>query len=88
MRVNMFYILVCVKFIGRFMDSLNSDVKSVPNKIEDEFRKFCKNTKKDDNRFVSRLSGSKAIIISGLNDCNYSLHVCRHCLTSIWGSSD
>lgn len=48
---------VCVKFIGQFIDSLDESTKSKPEKIEDAFRKFCKNTKKDDNRFCYYVGG-------------------------------
>lgn len=37
----------------KFIDSLDSDTKSTPAKIEAAFKKTCKSTKKDDNRFVS-----------------------------------
>ena len=37
----------------KFIDSLESDVKSSQNGVEEEFKKQCKSTKKDDNRFVS-----------------------------------
>lgn len=48
---------VCVKFVSRFIDSLESDVKSDPKRIEEEFRKTCKKTKKDDNRFCYYVGG-------------------------------
>lgn len=48
---------VCVKFLTRFIDSLDSDVKSSPVKIENEFRKTCKHTNKDDNRFCYYVGG-------------------------------
>ena len=52
-----YHVSVCVKFIGKFIDTLEDATKSQPSDIEDAFRKYCKNTKKDDNRFVSvRLS--------------------------------
>jgi len=35
------------------MESLDESTKSTPATIEDAFRKFCKTTKGDDNRFVS-----------------------------------
>lgn len=49
----MSYIAVCVKFLNRFIESLDESTKSTPAKIEDAFRKFCKTAKGDDNRFVS-----------------------------------
>jgi len=48
-----FYVAVCVKFLNRFIESLDESTKSTPLKIEDAFRKFCKTAKGDDNRFVS-----------------------------------
>ena len=42
-----------MNYLTKFIDGLESDVKSSPQKIEDAFRKSCKGTKKDDNRFVS-----------------------------------
>ena len=47
------FLAVCVGFLTKFVDELDSDTKSDPKKIEKAFRKKCKNTKKDDNRFVS-----------------------------------
>ena len=47
---------VCVKLMTRFIESLDESIKSNPTKIENEFRKFCKSTKADDNRFVSSFS--------------------------------
>jgi len=47
---------VCVKFLNRFIESLDEGTKSTPLKIEDAFRKFCKTAKGDDNRFVSFIS--------------------------------
>jgi len=48
---------VCVKFITQFIDSLDADTKASPPKIETAFRKFCKSTKKDDNRFCYYVGG-------------------------------
>lgn len=48
---------VCLKFMTRFMDSLDSDTKSSPAKIEEEMRNQCKKTKKDDNRFCYYIGG-------------------------------
>ena len=47
------HVAVCVKFLSRFIDSLDDSTKSTPEKIENAFRKFCKTAKGDDNRFVS-----------------------------------
>jgi len=43
---------VCVKFLNRFIESLDESTKSAPPQVEDAFRKFCKSAKGDDNRFV------------------------------------
>jgi len=48
---------VCVKFITKFIDSIDEATKSSPSKIEDSFRKFCKQTKGDDNRFCYYVGG-------------------------------
>jgi hypothetical protein len=48
---------VCVKFLGRFIESLDDNTKSNPAKIETAFRKFCKPTKGDDNRFCYYIGG-------------------------------
>jgi len=50
---------VCVKFLGKFVDSLEKDVKGSPEKIENAFRKFCKTAKKDDNRFCYYIGGTE-----------------------------
>ena len=42
-----------MKFVTNFIDSLDNDVKASDKSIEEEFRAQCKNSKKDDNRFVS-----------------------------------
>jgi len=47
------HVAVCVKFLNNFIESLDENTKSTPAKIEDAFRKFCKATKGDNNRFVS-----------------------------------
>lgn len=44
---------VCVKFLSKFINTLDDATKSNPGKIEADFRKMCKSTKGDDNRFVS-----------------------------------
>lgn len=48
---------VCVKFLNRFIESLDESTKSTPVKIEDAFRKFCKTAKGDDNRFCYYVGG-------------------------------
>lgn len=48
---------VCVATVNKFSESLASDVKSDPKKIEAEFKKFCKNTKSKENRFCYYLGG-------------------------------
>jgi len=48
------YVAVCVKFVTKFIESLDESTKSSPVKVEDAFRKFCKTAKGDDNRFVSK----------------------------------
>lgn len=48
---------VCVSFVTRFIESLDKDTKTSIEKIENAFRKFCKNTKKDDNRFCYYVGG-------------------------------
>lgn len=48
---------VCVKFLSKFIDTLDDATKSNPGKIETEFRKMCKSAKKDDNRFCYYVGG-------------------------------
>ncbi|KAK2576678.1 hypothetical protein KPH14_005339 [Odynerus spinipes] len=48
---------VCVATVNKFANSLSDDVKSDPKKIEEEFKKFCKNTKSKENRFCYYLGG-------------------------------
>jgi len=48
---------VCVTMLDKFIDSLSSDQKSTPAKIEKAFKKYCKTTKKDDNRFCYFIGG-------------------------------
>lgn len=50
---------VCVKFVQRFIDSLDSDTSSTPEKVEKAFRKLCKTAKKDDNRFCYYVGGTE-----------------------------
>jgi hypothetical protein len=46
---------VCIGFIERFGNSLESDVKKDPKAIEDEFRILCKNSRGRENRLVNKL---------------------------------
>jgi len=48
---------VCVKFLTKFIDTLDEATKSNPGKIEADFRKTCKSTKGDDNRFCYYVGG-------------------------------
>lgn len=59
---------VCVKFITKFIDELDSDTKSSPQKIEDAIRKKCKTTKKDDNRFCYYIGGLEESATSMLQE--------------------
>ena len=52
-RINLMFISVCVTFLGKFIDSLDSETKGSQEKVEAAFRKMCKTAKKDDNRLVS-----------------------------------
>jgi len=52
---------VCVKFLGRFIDQLDSDSdvdRGSVKVVEKEFMKFCKHAKKDDNRFCYYIGGT------------------------------
>ena len=44
---------VCVKFMKKFVESLDSSSQSDQKKIEAQFRKTCEKSIKDDNRLVS-----------------------------------
>ena len=46
---------VCVKFMKKFVESLDSSSQSDQRKIEAQFRKTCEKSIKDDNRLVSTL---------------------------------
>jgi len=48
---------VCMRFMTKFIDTLDPAIKSSPPKIETAFRKACKETKKDDNRFCYYVGG-------------------------------
>lgn len=59
---------VCVKFLSKFVDTLDDATKSSPVKVEDSFRKFCKNTKGDDNRFCYYVGGLAESATGMLNE--------------------
>lgn len=44
---------VCIATVNKFVDTLDDETKKDPKKIEDSFRKFCKNSKGKENRLVS-----------------------------------
>jgi len=48
---------VCVKFLNKFRDTLSSDEKGTPAKIETKFREVCKTAKGKENRFCYYLGG-------------------------------
>lgn len=48
-----FFFIVCVTTVNKFVESLTNDIKSDPKKIESKFKEFCKTTKSKENRFVS-----------------------------------
>lgn len=48
---------VCVKFMTKFINSLDDATKSNSGKVESQFRKTCKSTKGDDNRFCYYVGG-------------------------------
>jgi len=48
---------VCVGYLTKFKNSLDSSILSNPKEIEAEFRKFCKDAKGRDNRFCYYLGG-------------------------------
>ncbi|XP_064606359.1 mesencephalic astrocyte-derived neurotrophic factor homolog [Liolophura sinensis] len=48
---------VCLSVVQRFSDSLDSDIKSNADKIEKQFKKFCKTVKGRDERFCYYLGG-------------------------------
>lgn len=49
---------VCVSTLERFKETLSSDEASNPAKIEDSFKKFCKDLKTKENRFCYFLGGT------------------------------
>jgi len=49
---------VCVSVLDRFKETLTKDELTVPAKIEEKFRKFCKPLKTKDNRFCYFLGGT------------------------------
>lgn len=48
---------VCIKIIEKFSASLQPDAKTDPKKIEEAFKKYCKDTKNKENRFCYYLGG-------------------------------
>lgn len=48
---------VCVKVISKFVDSIDDDIKKSPEKIENQFSKFCKNLKDKEERFCYYIGG-------------------------------
>lgn len=48
---------VCVKFLTRFIDSLDGSIKTDQKGIEAEFKRTCKSSRKDDNRFCYYVGG-------------------------------
>jgi len=48
---------VCVKALNKFSESLSSDEKSAPAKIEKKFKEYCKTAKGKENRFCYYLGG-------------------------------
>lgn len=50
---------VCIKTVDTFSGTLSDEVKKEPKRIEDEFRTFCKNVKKEskEQRFCYYLGG-------------------------------
>jgi len=50
---------VCIGVITRFSEGLTSDQKSSPQKIETEFKKFCKGLKNRENRFCYYVGGAE-----------------------------
>ncbi|EFN77938.1 mesencephalic astrocyte-derived neurotrophic factor homolog [Harpegnathos saltator] len=48
---------VCVAVVNKFSETLTSDIKNDPKKIEAKFREFCKSTKSKENRFCYYLGG-------------------------------
>ncbi|ESN99926.1 hypothetical protein HELRODRAFT_176222 [Helobdella robusta] len=48
---------VCVKHLTKFINSLDESTKSDHKKVEEAFRKSCKKSKNDDNRFCYYVGG-------------------------------
>lgn len=59
---------VCIATINKFVDTLSDDVKKDPKKIEDQFRKYCKNSKGKENRFCYYLGGLEESATGTLGD--------------------
>lgn len=45
---------VCIATINKFVDTLDDSQKKDPKAIEESFKKYCKNSKGKENRFVSK----------------------------------
>ncbi|CAH1783920.1 unnamed protein product [Owenia fusiformis] len=59
---------VCVKFLERFIEQLPDDKRKSIEKIEDNFRKFCKNNARGkDERFCYYIGGSETSATGLLN---------------------
>merc|ERR1712168_882480 len=61
---------VCVKFLSKFIEKLDSDSdidRGNQKVVEAEFKKFCKGAKKDDNRFCYYIGGTDDSATSTLN---------------------
>jgi hypothetical protein len=48
---------VCVTFMDKFINSLDKETMKSQEKIETAFKKMCKKSKKDDNRFCYYIGG-------------------------------
>ena len=52
-----FYVVVCVKFLKKFMNELPKDISGNANKIAAEFKKQCAKKKGPEERLVSTTRG-------------------------------
>ena len=48
-----FFLIVCIKFLPKFGDTLSDDDRSTPDKIKEKLLSTCKNARGKDERFVS-----------------------------------
>ena len=48
-----FFLIVCIKFLTKFGDTLSDDDRSTPDKIKEKLLSTCKNARGKDERFVS-----------------------------------